>query len=928
VRVFYLVRLWSGGFFVFHISNLAEFLLDANGVFLCYTIDMRRLLLLFVFLIGGSFFLPQSAQAAACSISTDTVVNQAYVTDNACTSINIEGNVSTTWIGTVDLGGGTVTVKTGYTMTMGTNSEMVLGAADDFTVEVNATTTHLAESIQGARISARNVTITGWLDVSAKGCAGTGGLDGNGPNLSTYTCTSGASGGGGQAAGGSYGGQGATGWSTPRATYGIATSTLYLGSGGGGPAFNGTRGGYGGGLVRVVASGALTINGGVLAKGEAGVGGNTGGGSGGSIYLSASILAGSGQIDATGGGGTGFGGYGGGGRVAVYYDSTTFSDLSGIVARAGSGVDATGNGTVFILDRTVDDGAGNVRINSGFDFPAGFDATRDTFTAASGSRLGCSEQTTIAIGGTSVVLDGTYWTCSAAVTNITITGASILTASSTLWSLTDTANFSVYASSTFDVTGSTWTIPKRGAVLTILTPATLSLERFTLTGAADPGTSSVDGGRLFLTPDLTLSLVSSTLSVSTVSSTFTALSIDSLSSIDVSGRGCAGGDQIALIGYGPDTTTGVCGFGLAGAGNQAAGAGHGGVGGAGYSAAGGTYGSSTQPSLFGSGGGGPAFTGTRGGNGGGILRLTIAGTLALEGKLWANGEGGPNGFSGGGSGGSVYIHARALEGAGTVQAKGGASGPSNGGGGGGGRVFIAYGQLVTFTTVGNVAVTGGTGVGASGSGGTTSYLLLNQPPNVPASLGQSSLVDGSTTGTTNPIFTFTLSDDDVADTLQYRIQIDDSSDFSSPVVDYTSALAAQGAATFQVGQAAGSGAYAVGSVSQTLTDGSYYWRVKTIDASAAESSYTTANSGSVAFIVDSATRTVSFAYSTMSSLESVTATSVRVILDTTHFENVTVNYSRNRWNGNGLWNGLYALFWDGDDYGRRNQYDHCYCSGE
>jgi hypothetical protein len=88
--------------------------------------------------------------------------------------------------------------------------------------------------------------------------------------------------------------------------YGIATSTLYLGSGGGGPAFNGTRGGYGGGLVRVVASGALTINGGVLAKGEAGVGGNTGGGSGGSIYLSASILAGSGQIDATGGGGTGF----------------------------------------------------------------------------------------------------------------------------------------------------------------------------------------------------------------------------------------------------------------------------------------------------------------------------------------------------------------------------------------------------------------------------------------------------------------------------------------------------------------------------------------------------------------------------------------------------------------------------------------------
>jgi hypothetical protein len=83
----------------------------------------------------------------------------------------------------------------------------------------------------------------------------------------------------------------------------------------------------------------------------------------------------------------------------------------------------------------------------------------------------------------------------------------------------------------------------------------------------------------------------------------------------------------------------------------------------------------------------------------------------------------------------VYIHARALEGRERFKRREGHPVLQMGGGGGGGRVFIAYGQLVTFTTVGNVAVTGGTGVGASGSGGTTSYLLLNQPPNVPRFIG-------------------------------------------------------------------------------------------------------------------------------------------------------------------------------------------------
>lgn len=124
----------------------------------------------------------------------------------------------------------------------------------------------------------------------------------------------------------------------------------------------------------------------------------------------------------------------------------------------------------------------------------------------------------------------------------------------------------------------------------------------------------------------------------------------------------------------------------------------------------------------------------------------------------------------------------------------------------------------------------------------------NVNPDAPSSLGGH--VAGAYTADSTPTLTFTLADSDSGDTVKYRIQIDDSSDFGSAVVDYTSALATQGSSSFTVGQAAGSGSYTTGSSGQTLSDGSFYWRVKAIDDDAAESSYSTANSGAVAFIVD------------------------------------------------------------------------------
>lgn len=124
----------------------------------------------------------------------------------------------------------------------------------------------------------------------------------------------------------------------------------------------------------------------------------------------------------------------------------------------------------------------------------------------------------------------------------------------------------------------------------------------------------------------------------------------------------------------------------------------------------------------------------------------------------------------------------------------------------------------------------------------------NSDPSVDT-LGPLNLVDGSRSNNHQPVFTFTTSDPDGGDTVKYQIIVDNDSNFSSPLVDYTSALAAPGSSSFTVGQAAGGGAYSVGSSGQSLPNGSYYWEVKTIDNNAAASAFDIANSGDMAFVI-------------------------------------------------------------------------------
>jgi hypothetical protein len=128
----------------------------------------------------------------------------------------------------------------------------------------------------------------------------------------------------------------------------------------------------------------------------------------------------------------------------------------------------------------------------------------------------------------------------------------------------------------------------------------------------------------------------------------------------------------------------------------------------------------------------------------------------------------------------------------------------------------------------------------------------NSPPNPPSDLGPTEYVDSSWVEDNTPTLEFTQSDPD-GNTVSYTIQIDDDDDFSSVAVDYTSGLMAQGDASFNVGQADGGGTYTEGYEGQTLDDGDYYWRVMSTDEHGFVDGWTAANSGCIAFRLNTAT---------------------------------------------------------------------------
>ncbi len=115
------------------------------------------------------------------------------------------------------------------------------------------------------------------------------------------------------------------------------------------------------------------------------------------------------------------------------------------------------------------------------------------------------------------------------------------------------------------------------------------------------------------------------------------------------------------------------------------GGGYGGYGGSGNTWGGSPYGSHTQPTALGSGGGNINM----GGRGGGAIKLIVADTITVDGAITATGGHGKANGTGGGSGGSIWILSDTLAGSGSISADG-TIGESNGDGGGGGRISLQW----------------------------------------------------------------------------------------------------------------------------------------------------------------------------------------------------------------------------------------------
>ncbi len=208
------------------------------------------------------------------------------------------------------------------------------------------------------------------------------------------------------------------------------------------------------------------------------------------------------------------------------------------------------------------------------------------------------------------------------------------------------------------------------------------------------------------------------------------LRLDAQSRIDAAGLGYPGG-----FGPGNADWRGSAGGGTP-AGEAGAGGSHGGRGGSlgsqGASAPG--HGRWFEPREAGGGGcADPLGSAGRGGAGGGIIRI-LSGSIELNGLIDASGEGaGAAGYAGGrsgaGAGGSIWIAADRLRGAGEIRADGGKALPAGAlvpGGGGGGRIRIECDDLETFDRSRIHARGGGVSTGsldpiAAGGAGTVSF---------------------------------------------------------------------------------------------------------------------------------------------------------------------------------------------------------------
>ena len=431
--------------------------------------------------------------------------------------------------------------------------------------------------------------------------------------------------------------------------YGSIRQPVTLGSGG---SFQG-----GGGAVRISCGGDLTVDGTISVTGNNTADWHTG--AGGSIWLTAKSLAGGGTINANGGHCTKTANDegGGGGRISVLLtgDGADFSNFTGTM-KAKLGKPSGGN---------CHDGAGGT-----------------IYRETAADRAGCGEliidNTELAIGETPH--DASDFSLSTQLNaDFDVTPRRIV--------LRPGAKLSVETNHVFTLppivqeTDPNWTIPgflsvnSGELVVTDLTAFAAFPVPVILRGAGSKIRLGAAGGET-LTVDSNFKLLVN--NTATIDGSLHVLSggvISHTANVSTRMNLAVTGNLTVDAGASIDATT--CGGSSYGSDVNNTG---GTYGGRGSNNALSCYGSVRFPTDYGSNGLGSGVS-----NGGGAIRVTVAGDFVLNGAVRSNGG---DALYRTGSGGSVWITARTLTGAGAISANGGTQTDQNYHPGGGGRVAV------------------------------------------------------------------------------------------------------------------------------------------------------------------------------------------------------------------------------------------------
>ncbi|MFC2062238.1 DUF11 domain-containing protein, partial [Elusimicrobiota bacterium] len=492
-------------------------------------------------------------------------------------------------------------------------------------------------------------------------------------------------GGGFRLGGASYGGKGGT--TDAGEVYGSIREPSEMGSGGGRGNGSNNRGGDGGGYIKLIVSNTLTVEGTVRADGELGQKGYSGSGSGGSIWIEANELTGSGRISVNGGENSMLykWGPGGGGRIAVYYNDNNFSGE--ISAYGGNGRSKGGAGTIYLKD--IDSNKEKVVIdNNGISGATTFVDAINSFQEIEISKRGylyIENGTELEAENIEINEDG-YLKNEGTVR---VTDEMIIISSGTLKQYE--GNFTVnnidisndgelyYYAGNIDYIGSEL-IVEDGGELYLQKP--LELENLTIKSGGLITHEEKTGLELIVTNDLNIELGGL---------------------IDVSYLGYNGSNSYSKQGEGPGGSWHSSGASYGGKGEGAE--------------PGEVYGSIKEPLELGSGGSVPSGAGSHdiGGDGGGQVKLVINNLLTVNGEINAEGADGKGGS--GGSGGSIWIETSELSGNGVITVNGGNGRDTFKTGSGAGRIAIYYNEN---NFAGNITAYGGDGRYRGGAG--TIYL--------------------------------------------------------------------------------------------------------------------------------------------------------------------------------------------------------------